>query len=125
MGGGLGLGDNIVAIAAVSETDNTVDGALEELYFLQFAEPACLLDRGQLNSHIVILLVDFQVDDRAGVHLILEVVLGHEAGDEIPEILLLDSNFVGDVGDHQPAHLFGVGKGAVGDGRKEVHAGDP
>ena len=125
MSGGLGLGNNVVAIAAVSEADDTVDGALEELYFLQFAKSAGLLNRGQLNRHIVVLLVDFEVDDRASVHLIFEVILGHEAGDEVPEVLLLDADFVGDVGNHQPAHLFGVGKGTVGDGREEVHAGDP
>ena len=44
LSGGLGLGDNVVSITAVSEADDAVDGAFEELYFLQFAEPAGLLD---------------------------------------------------------------------------------
>jgi hypothetical protein len=61
----------------------------------------------------VVFLVYLEVQDRTVVHLVLQIVLSHEAGDQVPQVLLGDADLVGNVGDHQPSHLFGVGEGTA------------
>ena len=73
----------------------------------------------------MVFFVDFKVDDWTAVHFIFQVIFGHVAGNQVPEVVLGETDLVGNVGDHESSHLLGVGEGAVGDVGHEVHAGYP
>lgn len=100
LGCSLCLSDNVVAIATVPQSYDSIDDSFEQLYFLKLTYSTCFLHRRQLNSDIMLFLIDLEVDDRAAVHLVFEVILCHESGDEVPEVILGDSYFIWDVGDH-------------------------
>ena len=73
----------------------------------------------------MVCLVYLKMYDGAVVHLVFQVVLGHEASDEVPQVVLGYSDFQGDVGDHQPPHLLGVDQGRGGHVGRVVYSGHP
>ena len=48
----------------------------------------------------MVLFIELKISDRTIVHGIFEVVLGHESGNELPQILFFDAHLIRYVGDH-------------------------
>lgn len=121
----LSLRDYIIAVAAISQSDSMAHVPFEKLNLLQLANPACFLDWGELDGDVPVGLVDLKVDDWAAIHLILEIVLGHESGDQISEVVLSDPDLKGHVCDHKPSHLLSISERTCGHSGIIVQLGHP
>lgn len=56
----------------------------------------------------MVLLIKFEISHRAVVHGVFEVILGHESGDKLSQILFFNTHFVRDVGNHESSHFFSI-----------------